>query len=563
MSPRWHAIRAKAGAEGGFTLVLALSVMLVTSLLLAATFSGVDNEILSTRRSNTQKQAYYAALAGVQQFEYALQANPDYWEKCEGPERTVPEEANERYVVKVLVAKGTEATPCPGANPFSTIIDSEPPLTNTFRIKSTGYAGPAEHPAEHPAERSIIATFKVTGFLNFIYFTNFETEDPSLYSAPAGCQEAYHSEWSAKGLACATITFTSGDSVDGPMHTNDATKVEGVATFGLKGRKPADTVEINGGTYPEDTGEKCKGGRPIFYTASECYTKGETLLMPEGDTSLSAYVESANEFTGETRLVLNGITNTIAVIRFTESGEEVNETIPWPKNGLLYVQSRACGFEFKPYGNDDTAEELEREKGCGNVYVNGSYSKPLTVAAEDDVTINGNIYPTSVAGALGSEPSGTATLGLIAGEYVRVYHPVAKTYTVGGTSCSSGDRYLGSHVCEYENGLNGCNSPTNLTSTQDPNGWGALSNPWIYAAILSTSHSFLVDNFRCGTQLGELNVYGAIAQNYRGIVGLIGTSGYLKDYRYDTRLATDEPPYFLAPLKAGWKVIRETAPKRG
>ena len=29
------------------------------------------------------------------------------------------------------------------------------------------------------------------------------------------------------------------------------------------------------------------------------------------------------------------------------------------------------------------------------------------------------------------------------------------------------------------------------------------------------------------------------------------------------RLATDEPPYFLSPLNAGWKVSRLTAPTEG
>ena len=161
----------------------------------------------------------------------------------------------------------------------------------------------------------------------------------------------------------------------------------------------------------------------------------------------------------------------------------------------------------------------------GNVYVHGTYSKSLTIAGENDVIINGELYPTSVEGKLGSEPSGTAVLGLLASHYVRIYHP-----------CSSGT-----------------------------NGVGSLSNPWIYAAILSTAHSFIVDNFNCGKELGKLHVYGAIAQNYRGAVGTGGggSTGYIKDYKYDDRLATDEPPYFLQPLKAGWKVIRQTAPTAG
>ncbi|HTA15148.1 MAG TPA: hypothetical protein VK781_09865, partial [Solirubrobacteraceae bacterium] len=117
-------------------------------------------------------------------------------------------------------------------------------------------------------------------------------------------------------------------------------------------------------------------------------------------------------------------------------------------------------------------------------------------------------------------------LGLIANNYVRVYHPVTE---------------------EHGN----CNNAT-----------GSLTEPWIYAAILSTKHSFLVDNYSCGANLKNLNVYGAIAQKFRGIVGQ-GSSGYIKDYIYDERLAVDEPPYFLSPLNAGWKVARETAPKAG
>ena len=63
-----------------------------------------------------------------------------------------------------------------------------------------------------------------------------------------------------------------------------------------------------------------------------------------------------------------------------------------------------------------------------------------------------------------------------------------------------------------------------------------------------------------------MNIVGAIAQNYRGIVGTGGGrsyTGYLKDYKYDERLAVDEPPFFLSPLNSGWKVIRETAPAAG
>jgi hypothetical protein len=513
MTPTNSRVGARALAQEGFTMIVAIGVMFVTSLLLVAAFTVANGDIHLSHIDTTQKQAYYAALAGVQEYEYRLQANPDYWQSCEQPKSTVPAEANERYEVTLLPAstapEGTTA--CSTTSPFASMIESKGTLANTFRIKSTGYVG--------STQRTLVANFKVTGFLDFIYFTNFETLDPGLYKAPAGCAGAYYKEWSAKGLSCQAIEFTTGDSVNGPMHTNDSTDVGGSATFGREGHVPADVVEINGGTYPS---AGCTGSAKYF-TATKCYTKGPALIAPESDTSLGAYVEAANEFKGATRLVLNGTTNTIGVTYYNAKEEETKETISWPANGLIYVKStKGCGYKYESENSDNT-KEVEEEKRCGNVYVKGTYSKSLTVAGENDLIINGSVNPTSVEGKLGSEPTGTAVLGLIASHYVRVYHP-----------CSGGK-----------------------------NGAESLENPWIYAAVLSTSHSFIVDNYSCGNELGKLHEYGAIAQNYRGPVGTSGGTGYLKDYKYDGRLATDEPPYFLAPLKAGWKIIRQTAPKAG
>jgi Tfp pilus assembly protein PilX len=520
-------VATRARSQAGFTMIVTLGVMLVSSLLLVTAFTAANGDIHLSHEDATQKQAYYAALAGVQEYEYKLQANPDYWQTCTEPEVNLPnEEAGEHYKITLLPAstapKGT--TKCSTEKTFSTMIESSGSLVNTFRIKSTGYAKANGYTAS--AERSVVATFQVTGFLNFIYYTNFETFDPNTGFSPKACAGKYHKEWSKEGLECATIIFTSGDKVEGPFHTNDAARVEGSASFGREGHFPADEVEINGGTYPSAS---CTG-EAKYYTATKCYTAGPVLIPPEGDTSLGSYVESGYKFSGVTHLVLNGAGGTINATYYkyeskTKEFKEVKETLSWPKNGLIYVQANSevgCGYKYE-ITNSDTPEEATEERGCGTVYVEGTYSKALTVAGENDLIIHGSIYPTSVEGSLGSEPAGTPTLGLIASNYVRVYHP-----------CSSGK-----------------------------NGAGSLTNPWIYAGILSTSHSFLNDNYDCGEELGKLHIYGALAQDYRGPVGTTGGTGYLKDYKYDGRLATDEPPYFLAPLKAGWKVIRETAPTGG
>jgi len=337
---------------------------------------------------------------------------------------------------------------------------------------------------------------------NYLFFTNFETVDPGLVSEPPGCAGKYYSEWEGK-YSCESFTWVSGDRVEGPLHTNDAARVEGSAEFGQAGADPPDAVEIDGGTYPEDLDGQCTG-MPIFHTATHCYVQGERIPLPEGSTGFAKFVEGEDAFSGETRLELDGTTNTIRVIGFNSSGGESSQTIAWPRNGLIYVRSESCGWPAAPSSersNADGPEEAASEKGCGNVYVRGTYSQPLTIAAQEDLIIDGNIYPTSVAGDLGIAPSGTATLGLIAGDYVRIYHP---------TSTSA------------VNWVRGCE---NLGASEDPNGWGAQSNIWIYAAILAAEDSFVVDNFACGSWLGDLNVYGSVAQNYRGVVGTIGGGG--------------------------------------
>jgi Tfp pilus assembly protein PilE len=525
-------VSGRLAAQDGFTMLLALGVMLVCSLLVAAAFDAANGDIDLSHRDSLQKQAYYAALAGVQEFEYHLQANPDYWQTCSSPANTVPQEANEHYEIKLLVAstapEGTKA--CSTSSPFASMIQSSGSNANTFRIESIGTAGKAG--TSSYATRSIVATFHVVGFLNFIYFTQYEDGDPNLYGGPTTCENYYPKRVSLKvENECVTIVFADGDTVEGPMHTDDATDICGKAYFGRKGHNPPDTIQMNYGVY-----STCGGSEGVFYNSNgKEPTVGPELLTPEGDTSLGTYVkEGGEEFVGSTHIVLNGAENTMTV---TNSKNETKVEL-WPENGLVYVRASTsstepCNYTFKdsPTETDD-ATEVEKETHCGDVYVKGTYSKPLTIAAEENVTINGNIYPTSVAGKLGTEPSGTATLGLIAGRYVRIYHPL--TGPVSSNDCSKAS-----------------------------NGEGSLENPWIYAAILSTNHSFAVDNYECGKGLGELNVYGAIAQRFRGIVGIVGGSGYVKDYKYDERLAVDEPPYFLNPINAGWEVSRETAPGGG
>lgn len=505
----------RARDEHGFTMIVALGVMLVTSLLLVAAFTAANGNIQLSHDSLTQKQAYYAALAGVQEYEYLLQANPDYWETCTEPSGTLPEHEGSYQITLLPASTAPEKTKkCAIGNPFATMIESKAPLANTFRIKSTGTAG--------TDTRAVIATFQVTGFLDYIYFTQYEIQDPEAYKGGNPLCANYRKEREKLGILsqCGTIVFGPEDNVNGPMHTDDAAVVCGGAEFGRAGHEPPDIIEMNGGAVSGG----CGAGSAKYNSPTGGPITGPELEAPESDTSLRDYVEhkpehpQENEFTGLTHFVLEGSSKRIKVTSLVNK-IPVTETIEWPKNGLIFVQSNSSGCSYKyEQINSDNSTTLPQEENCGTAYVTGNYSKPLTIGAEVDVVINGSVTPTGTTPPAAPSGTSTVTLGLIASRFVRIYHP-----------CEGGK-----------------------------NGGESLNNPWIYAAILSTRDSFVVDNFNCGATLGNLNIDGAVAQKFRGIVGEVGTHGYDKEYTYDERLATDEPPYFLAPLKAGWRIARET-----
>jgi Tfp pilus assembly protein PilX len=518
MTDRLRRLCANGRREDGFTMLVTLGVMLVTGLLIAAAFTAANGDFQLTRGDLAQKRAYFAALGGVQAYEHELQVNPNFWQTCQSLNAKLPQEEGSSYEVKLLAATGQpKGTKCSTTSPFETVIEQSGTQANTFRVEATGTAG--------KNKRSVVATFGVNGFLNYIYFTHYETADPETYGGPSWCKNYRPARLALEKTykkSCTQIQFIGGDNVNGPMHTNDAALLCGNVEIGRKGHVPPDTAEINGEPYSEGCSE---GSKPVYNTPTKSWTKGAELVAPEEDTSLKAYVESGYEFEGATTIELEGKEMTVKNANYNGGAAK---KIKNPPNGLVYVRSEpGCNYEYEQNNNTDTTASIKEEIPCGTIYIKGKYSESLTLGAEKDIVIKGNIYPESIgslpaSGSLPKTPAGTVTLGLVATNFIRVFH-----------ACSG-------------------------------NSEEGLKNPWIFAAMLSTSHSFLVDNDDCGKGLGELNVFGAIAQNFRGIVGTGGgNTGYLKNYNYDDRLATETPPYFLAPLKAGWKIVRQTAPTAG
>jgi hypothetical protein len=438
--------------------------------------------------------------------------------------------STEYYSYKTLPATGS--TSCSASSPIPTTIETTGAAAGSFRAEFSGSSG--------PITRTIVAQFQPPSFLNYIYFTNFEILDPAAtgdslttcstyYWAAPPASDPNQSAWGPqRDAACGgPINFITGDSLHGPLHSNDDLAICGTPSFGSTSPSSPDTVETPAMVNPSN----CANAPVVNGTVNGTYNNtvgtvqlpannAQLLQVADGSTSThnsGCYPGAGCVFTGPTTIVLNGSANTMTITNATYAGPN---PVPWPSNGVVYVANSSCSATYSPtnvtYGND---------AGCGDATVSGTYSSSLTIGADNDIMINGSITQTGLS-TPAAAPSGSALLGLIANDFVRVTHPC---------STSSGNTTTGVY------------SP--------------LTNPVIDAAILALNHSFIVDNFQCGSPLGTLTVWGAIAQNFRGPVGTESGgsvySGYVKSYNYDPRLQTLSPPSFLNPV-TDWSVDRVT-----
>lgn len=559
----------RARAQDGFTMITTMLALFVVGLLSVAAIAAANGDIRFSRYDQDDKQAYAAAEAGLNDYFAHLQLDPDFWTRCNATTGTKPipsgyplnqqwsgsgvdprtwktmSGTNSRYTLEMIPAPGKSS--CSTSDPAGSMIDSD----GNFRIRATGNVlGTRNY-------KSVVATFRRTGFLDFLYFTDFENQDPTYLTlnygdiatretnssgTPTGgpdlatwagtnCDRhwwgtiaggdgraqgpSWHGQfksgnsWTPSGgfdigtsFVCGEIQFASDDQVNGPFHSNDDILVSGSPDFGRTTNKDRVEVANLGGT---DQGWRGSGAAPNFRTASGKLTIGaNTLDLPPGNTAIKAQALPAYTYTGPTDITFNGN----ATMNVTNNGTTTNN-VAVPSNGVIYVQNSSCTFGYNP------TDTKTFDSGCGVAKVKGTYNTDITVAAQDDVVVMSNLQRAS---------GSNAVMGLVADDFVRVWHPVTRS----GNGCT-----------------NDSGGPTNMK---------------IDAAILSLKHSFTVDNYDCGAQLGNLTINGAIAQKHRGIVGTSGGSGtgYIKNYNYDDRLKYRSPPYFLDPVQASWRILRET-----
>jgi Tfp pilus assembly protein PilX len=629
LSPRRHELALRN--ERGFSMIVAILVLTASTLLLFAAIDAVTNNVQTTRTDLDQKRALLAADSGLSAYEQQLSVNQNFWTTCPGANgatgvtstvgatgATVPGATDggstESYSYANVPATGTTYTGCSTVNPAASTIEQTAGAVGTFRVKVTGTSQPTAGSARKGISRTLVAQFEPNSFLNYVYFSNFEDEDPQWApgeSAP-GVNCAVDA-WvpGGRNSACASPSFGAGDAVNGPLHSNDDVGIcspsgsSNSPTFGRRGEVPLDQIQTPN-VLAEGSGSSCSGGTFNVYGTQENSALNNypgTIPLPPDNTQLQLVADGGNAalgsgtlasdcsptagcaFDGPTTIVLDGPTSaSIPQNRMTVTNGGSTATMNTPFNGVVYVNSSSsCNYTYSPFGTenqlyggttlDPTAADTDNA-GCGDAVVSATtsqascpgttlvsgvcpYTTSLTINAANDIIIASSLTTTTTttgcATGQSSCPTGTAVLGLIANNNVRVFHPLGAT--------------RGTYEAEQS-----CTTGTYDDTYTNTNGTGSLINPVIDAALFAVNDSFMIDDFDCGadsnsptkdgapTQLGTLTINGAVIQNFRGRVaeGNPQISGYTKNYWYDNRLQTLSPPYFLDPVTAGWEVTQVT-----
>jgi hypothetical protein len=531
--------RSRLDDEGGFTLAVAMGIMLIASIITIAAFQAATGDLVGSGDDHDRKVAYAAAESGISWYQTKLSADPDFWRKCAASaSATSPvhqPNASTRYWKKVsgtgasvadftITLKPITAT-CSTTDPYSMLNSAN----GTFQIRSTG--------RYHGEIRTIVATFRRTRFLDFLYFTNYETLDTIIY--PAGDSrltqcKAYRAARSGKN--CTEISFITADKVNGPLHTNDNLLHCGSPTFGRSsGVTTQDKIEVSG-PAPGYFNNGCSGS-PVFNGPFR--SAQPALQLPPSNAELESLALPGYRFDGTVYIRFIGGGRMVVDLPGTGTGKDPYQ-MDLPPNGVLYASDAGCSNPSSP---DDTI--YDDGSLCGDIYVSGTVDQPITLGSARDIIVAPTSSSTSTSNQFNPQTatgtsqsltqdgavsathkiSGTTQVGLIANRYVRVYHRIDSSGNIAG----------GARTVRID------------------------------AAVLSLQNSFIVDNWNRGGSPNpavSLTVNGAIAQFFRGPVGTnsggVVNNGFAKDYWYDDRLKYASPPYFLDPVNSAWSVGRET-----
>jgi len=566
-------------SDDGVAMVMVIGVGVVLTLLVV---SGIALSLGTLKRSASDSDwnaALAAAYAGVEEYQSRLTDEPAYV-KYGNPDSTFSN-PSASTTPKVQLPPTTKANPAfglgtsgtwaavagsSGKSKFRYEVDNlKYGDTGTIRLRSTGLVG--------TETRTIIADLRQKGFIDFLYFTDYEMSDPAIVGGD--CQVIHLYE--GRDTSC-VIQFAATDVIGGPVHSNDtivicgATRFKGLVTTGNPAggyRKPQSTC-VNG---VFDLGQPTYSPS-ISMPATNTQIKKETRT----DLTLTDVPRPGCLYTGPTKITFltGGKMNVKSPwTKFTNvQGDPVTSgdnslsaqcgsiaalqsaagaDVPVPANNVVYVQN----IPLTGINSATQAETIGAATGNGSgsraaACLTANTASPTKLQNNNNVSQNVLGFPANSEKPLVAGTGADASYGcrngdvFIQGELSGGAVTVASenyVYVTGDIKYKDADTdmlgLIGNNAVWVYNPMDSSNTSISGYTTKDRR---------IDAAILSVAHTFTVQNYGVGSSRGTLTVNGAISQKFRGPVATTGGTGYSKNYVYDTRYRYTAPPKFLSPV---------------
>ncbi len=623
-------IARSRGDESGMALVLVVGSMLVLAMLALTALAFTVQSQKFARYSQDYTGAMAAAQSGIEDLISRLNREDAYADSVDctnlalrGPMTPTSNTCGWNLSTPAGWLPVVPGETDPAAAHFHYTIDGSLSISDgTVMVRSTGRVN-----GEY---RTIEAAVGKGGSTDYVYYTDFESGDPSnvqIYkpgvSNPAskatggaslpqcgstGHEAALHWWEGRHAYPCAEITFGGDDVLDGAVFSNDSVwsaSAYGGATFldGFTSANPAcNTVTATTSTWRNclrhNNGASSiadfNGIRPTysellylddtsaaFAAFPGCHYFGATRVIFSASGNMTVWNKTVNNG-GQAPQAITGPTGvTPSCGTLSALNSSAGATVPVPDKMVIYVGAapssvtrvmcnageiggpsgrtlplgtydrtvhRTSGSSHPSYEADENMTETTKTCQEGNLYVEGTLNGRVTLAAAQSIIVTGDVV-------LAGGRNGDDILGMVATNSVEVMHARMRNYTwqYTNTSCTpvgSGGSYK---YCPsgtaWEDSAWPRRYPDPTTGTNNP-----AAGLQIAGSIQTLQHSFLVQKYDVGGHKGQLNVFGSIAQRWRGAVGTSAPQGYDKLYQYDRRLIFGPPPYFPRWTNAQWSL---------
>jgi Tfp pilus assembly protein PilX len=476
----------------GFALILTLIILLPIIIFISAYLNVVGAGNIQASTAANTKRAYYTAEAGLADaYERIVNAGATLVPSSTCTNLNAPslKTCTSPYIPAANTDTGVYTI---GTNSGSYVVSVQYSIypESNYIITSQGTYG--------KATKTLQLQINSSTFAKFAYMSNTEI-NPSL----------------------GALWWISGMLTSGPVQTAGQFNIFGNPVFNGQAAESNLTFNVATDTY----GTTPTSSTPNYYygtgtNPASTTTSDPSYIFPDGLTNQATPIKLPpptilGDF--QTDATNNGLTLTGAsTIIFnptgtiTVTGNVVNSscgvttayhntTISVPTNGVIYVQSTK------------TISACHSSATDGNVTVQGTVKGQLTVAADQNVYISGNVqYNTNPL----TNPSSTDMLGLVANDNVTVIE---------------------------------ADAPAQLA---------------IQGVLVALQGSFDVDQYSKnpdpisgGLDGANMSQFGGLINSYSGCTGVVNSSGKLVDgwnqlQSYDNRLLTTSPPGFPTLLNA-------------